>query len=91
MVTGDWVTRWVWGQCPVPPYTPVEVRLRNQNSAKDRAGTFSWYHCNWLERLFFYKNAAEYDIVAYRIIDEADLKKLIPQSQRGLIFNILRS
>ena len=52
MVSGEWVTRWRSGEVPVDPRIPVEVRLRNQSALKDRAGTFSWYQCNWLERLF---------------------------------------
>ena len=57
----DWI-EWSGGECPVPPYTRVEVRFRNGalnsvSSAKD--WTWKWP-----------AGRGAYDIVGYRVISE---------------------
>ena len=62
-IYGPWI-KWHGGECPVPPDTLVEVKLRSGAfAAKRRAGSDWWHH-----------NGGSADIIAYRTVTEqADL------------------
>lgn len=63
-IYGPWI-KWYGGECPVPPETMVEVKLRNRVLGQEgRAGRYFWKH-----------DGEDDDIVEYRIVTgQADLQ-----------------
>lgn len=60
-----WI-EWKGDKCPVPPETPVIVKLRGDvvpnNSEPENAGEFDWRHCIPPD------DGTGYDIIAYRLV-----------------------
>ena len=57
-IDGPWI-KWHGGECPVPPRTEVEVKLRCGAVKGTRAGNSYWNHD---------KDYDTYDIVSYRTV-----------------------
>lgn len=53
----DWI-EWTGGECPVPGYTQVEVKLWTGERIDGRAGSFIWQ-----------RDGDKADIVAYRVVE----------------------
>ena len=63
-IYGPWI-KWYGGDCPVPPETMVQVKLRGGIVGELRAGDYYWNHCD---------DDDDGDIVSYRTVTEqADL------------------
>ena len=77
-IYGPWI-KWHGGECPVPPDTLVEVKLRSGAlAAKRRAGSDWWHH-----------NGGSADIIAYRTVTEAlraQFEKLLSDSGRACLY-----
>ena len=56
----EWI-KWTTGECPVPPYTMVEIKTRTLGTCIGPANLFHWKINEYMQA---------HDIVAYRIVEE---------------------